>query len=1036
MNIIDALIRRRVLTSVLVLIAAIMGALSYFTMGVRRFPDVDFPVAVVSTAYPGAAPEEIESEITTDMEDAVSTVAGIDEIESYSQHGLSLTLIQFDLEEDIDIKAMDLRDEIDIVREQLPDDAEDPVVQKFDPGQTPVVTLALTGSGDVDVNELFRLAEEELEDPLSQVPGVAEVETSGGQTREIHVLVDPLKMRAYDISPGQVGTALAAANVEISAGEIIQPEMEYTVRTRGKFNSVEEIGDIPVSRNDNSTVYVRDIAEIQDTYEDEETRSRANGRNSVVLTVQKQTDANDVEISDGVQERLPELRERLAGDMELFITEDNSDSIRGALSNVGNNIVIGMVLTALALYFFFSSWRGTIIAGVVMPSALIITFVFLMYSGVSVNILTLTALALSVGIIVNNSILILENAHRLVEEGLEPVEAAVIGTRDIGLAILSSTATNLVVFLPIAFMGEIIGRFFREFGLTIVFVTVVSLLVSFSLTPMMCGLLLKHTEHEDGNWMIRLFHGPARAWQWGVEWVKANYLGVLKWCLKWRKTTLLLTVVLVALAGLGMFTVVGAEFFPRSDEGSMRITMETSMGSSLGWTAERVKAVERVIEEHVPDEYLQNYYSRVGKVSGFVGGVSTGKHLGEISVSLTDAMDRPESVYEIMNDLRPHLARVHSTQITTSAESGAGPGGAPLEIDIYGTNMEELQELAGEVLQIVAATPGTTDVDQSYRTGRPDIGFRPDHAALRRHQLDAEEVGRTLRTYVEGDTPTELFDEDEEYDIRVRLPEAERRWGKSVGEMFIRSPRTNELIPISELGTTQYTSSPVSIMRKDRERLITISSELTGERSLGEVRDDIDRKLDEKVDPPENVRVNFGGEVDMMSKNFRELFQAMATASVLTFLCTAGMIESFFLAIVIILTIPVSFIGVTLALVLGGVALNVFSLMAMIMLVGMVVNNAIIVLDYATREDQMDMPPWKRVYAACSLRFRVIVMANLTTIAAMIPLSLGLGFAGEIFRPLALVQIGGIAAAGSLALVVIPVIYTSWRNFIEGETAE
>jgi len=1029
MSVLEALIKRRVLTTVLVLIAIIMGALSYLAMGVRRFPDIDFPMAMILTSYPGSTPEEVEAEISITIEDAISTVSGVEEIQSYSQHGMSLIMVEFGLDEDIDIKAMDLRDEIDMIREMLPDDAEDPVVRKFDFEQFPVLTLAL--SGPQDVNELYRIAEDYLEDPLARVSGVAEVDITGGQRREIHVLLNPFILRSYGISPAQVGAALRAANVEIPAGETREPMLEYSIRTVGKFRDLEDIARVPVVSGDDSTVYVDHLGEVVDTFEDETERSRADGRASVVLNIQKQADANDVEISEGVHEQLPGLRDIIPDDVELFVTEDTSDFISGALANVRTNILIGMLLTALAIYLFFSSWRGTIIAGVVMPSALVIAFTFMMFFGLSINILTLTALALSVGIVVNNSILILENTNRLIEEGMAPSDAAVAGTKDIGLAIISSTATNLVVFLPIAFMGEIIGRFFTEFGFTIVFATTVSLLISFTLTPMMCGALLKRNNAGNGNWFISIMHIPPKLWQSGVEWLKENYLGVLQWCLRWRKTTLILTLFLVIGSFAALFAVVGAEFFPRSDEGAFRITVETGLGSSLEWTAERVLEIEQIVEEQLPEGYLEHYYSRVGTVSGFVGGVSSGAHLGEVSVTIIDAMDRPESVEYLVNNLRPHLADVHSAQLTVTTETMGGPGGDPIEIDIYGADIGELQDIAGRVMEITAATSGTTDVDQSYRTGRPDLTFTPDHAMLSRHELDASEMGGALRAYIEGQTPTQFLDDDEEYDIRLRLQERYRQWSEDVRSMFVRSPVTGKMVPLTELGELQYVASPVSILRKDGRRLITVSAQLTGERTLGEVRDDIQGALDTELDLPGDVSIEFAGEVEVMRDNFAELFRAMGTAGVLTFLCTAGIIESFFLAIVIILTIPVSFVGVVLALILGGVALNVFSIMAMIMLVGMVVNNAIIVLDYATRKELQHLPPRQRVYDACKLRFRVLLMANLTTIAAMVPLSLGLGFGGEIFRPLALVQMGGVAAAGTLALLVIPVIYTSWYNLVE-----
>lgn len=1029
MGFLEALIRRKVLTTVLLLIAVLMGALSYLYIGVRRFPDIDFPVAMVITTYPGATPAEVESEITTTIEDAISTVSGIDEMQSYSQHGLSMITVQFDLEEDIDFKAMDLRDEIDLIRQRLPDDAEDPIVRKFDFEQLPVISLALTGS--YDTNELLTLAEDNLEDPLRQIPGVGEVEITGGQSREIQLPLNPIKMRAKSVSIDQIAEALQSGNLEISGGDINQPYVEYPLRSSGKFKTLEDIAEQPVATNEWSTVDVADFGEVVDSFEDETERSRADGQVSVVLSIQKQADANDVEISDQVQAMLPELRELMPDDTQLFITEDTSDFIRGSLNNVRNNIILGMLLTGLALYLFLNSWRSTVIVVVVMPSALISSFILMLYSGISLNILTLTALALAVGIVVNNSILVLETVHRFVDQGMPPVEAAIKGVKDIGLAIISSTATNLVVFLPIAFMGEIIGRFFREFGLAIVFVTIVSLVISFTLTPMMCGLMLKKqkTGEKEGLFLGVLHFLPA-IWQWSVDWLRDNYLAVLEWCLKWRKTTLLLTVSLVVISFVGLIKVVGAEFFPPSDEGAFRVSVETNLGSSLDWTDDRVAALESVIEEEISPEYLEHYYSRIGTTSSTMGGVSSGSHLGEISVTLVDSMERPESVDEILNRLRPRLAQVHSVKFTLTTEGG-GPGGSPIEINIYGADMQLLQETAGRIQNLVEEIRGTTDVDQSYRSGRTDQVFNPDHEKLERHNLNSRTLGSTLRSYIEGRVATQFSEQDEEYDIRVRLAEEYRQWGESVEYMFIPSPVTGRMVPITELGEMKYVAGPVSIMRKDRQRQITVSSQLTGEYTLGEVRERIEQAIEEKVEVPEGVRVDFGGEVEMMRNNFAELYQAMAIATVLTFLGTAGIIESFFLAVIILLTVPVAFIGVTLAFILGGIQLNVFSLMAMIMLVGMVVNNAIVILDYATRSEQQELPPWRRVYEACSVRFRVLLMANLTTIAAMVPLSLGLGFGGEIFRPLALVQMGGLAAAGTLALLVIPVIFTSWYTFVE-----
>ncbi len=1027
----EIIVRRRVTTTVIVLIAIILGLLSYVSLPVRKFPDVEFPMATVTTVYSGGSPEEIETEISKPIEDAVSSISGIDEIRSYSQQGMSLVMVMFDLENDIDIKAMDIRDNIDQIRRQLPDGAEDPVVGKFDFSQRPVVTIALTGPQSVD--ELYRLADERLQDRLAQVSGVAEVQLTGGREREIHVLLNPVKLRSYGISVNQVAAAIRGANEDVPAGQIIQPAMEYTVRTKGRFQTVEQMKNVPVVKRNDGTVYVRHLGTVKDTYEVERTRSRADGRRSIILSVLKQSDANDVEISEGVKNALPELREMLPVGARMEVMQDTSNFVRGALSNVRQNIVLGIVITVFVLYLFLGSLRGTLIAVVVMPSALIITLCMMLFSDITLNILTLTALALSMGIVVNNAILILENAHRFVERGFEPVDAAIRGTADIGLAIISSTATNLVVFLPIAFMGEIIGRFFREFGLTIVYVTTVSLFVSFTLTPMMCGALLKADEGAGGDdswWGLCRSVVLAPYWLWirFFGWIQDRYVELVGWCVRWRKTTMLVTGGLVALSLAGIGVVIGAEMFPASDEGRFEVSVETKVGSSLDFTSDRVKEVEEVIAENISEDYLKHYYSRIGQVSGFMGSSSQGTHLAEIGGSLVAKGERSLTVRQILNDLRPELAEVPSVKLTATSEGGAGGEGAPIQVEVRGNDMQVLQDVTGEVIDIVEKTDGTSDVGQSYRTGKPEIQLDPIMHEVGRHQLTIEQLGGTVRTYIEGREVTQFRDRGEDYDIRMKLQERYRRWSDDIHAMFAYSPETEQMLQMGQVADWDFQAGPTVITRKDRRRLITVTAQLTGERKVGPIKKEIDRKIGRELTLPEGVDITYGGEAEMMRKNFPEIYQAMITAGVLTFLCVAGIIESFLYGTLILISIPICAIGVCIAMLIGGVSLNIFSLMAMVMLVGMVVNNAIVILDYAMREERMDMPPAERVVQACKVRFRVVIMANLTTVLAMVPLSLGLGFAGEIFQPIAVVEMGGVFAAASLSILVIPAIYTAVEN--------
>jgi len=1024
MNIFELPIRRRVLTTVLVLIAVIMGGLAYVGLGLRRFPEIEFPMAVVTTVYSGADPEKIETEVTERIEDSVRSIAGIESITSYSQQAISMVLIEFGLEEDIDVKAQDVRDKLDLIGRDLPEDAEDPIVQKFDISQMPVLTLALIGPQDV--NELYRLADEELEDLLSGVKGVARVELTGGQLREIQVLLDAEKLRKHRVSPAEVEAAIRSHNADIPVGYITESEREYSVRVRVRFTDIEQIMQVPVPVGD-AMLEVRHLGEVIDTFEEARTRSRADRQNSIILTVQQESGANEVEVVDGVLAKLPKLEPLLPPDAKLIVASDDSVFIRGALANVRTNMLIAIALTAVTVFLFLGSWRGTVIVGVVMPASVIMTFLFLEFSGFTLNILTLVALALSIGTLVNNAILVLENTTRFIDEGLSPLKAAAEGTKDVALPILSSTATNLVVFMPIAFMGEIIGMFFKEFGLTIVYLTVASLLISYTLTPMMCALLLGRKGGVLNGLFNALdfpFRGVTWVWNWCFNLLKALYLGLLDWCLRWWPVPLGLTAAMFVGSLVVMGRVIGSEFFPRSDEGLLRVTVETPLGTSLDVTDERVREVEQVVWEEIVNEApdRRHYYSRVGSVSGFLGSASSGTHLASIDVVVEDKIEREEEIDDFLARIRPRLAHVPSAKVI-AAPGAHGPGGSAVEIEITGKDLGDLRRISGQVASIIERVPGTSNVDLSWRAGQPEIQVLPLKEREPQRQLSAQDIGLGLRSYVDGREAGQFRDRGEDYDIIIKLAEEDRSLAEDVRGMFIRSPKTGEMIAATSVSEIRREVGPSVITRKDGQRLISVTADLTGQRPLGDVMGDVRRLIGAEVSLPPETRIDYGGETEMMVKNFKELFKAMAQAVILTFLSTAGIIESFLLAGIIFMSIPASVVGVALAMLIWGSNMNVFSLMAMVMLVGMLVNNAIIIVDYATRPERRHLSPAQRIREACAVRFRVIVMANLTTIVALIPLSLGIGFAGEVFQPLAVVIIGGIVASTTLALVIIPVLY-------------
>ena len=1025
MGLIDVFVRRPVLTVVLVLIALVLGVVSYSELGLRRFPEFEFPFATIVTSYPGGSPAEIETDITKRIEDAVSSISGIDEMTSYSQQGLSLVMIQFSLKEDVDLKAMDIRDKIDQIRSALPDEAEDPFVQKFQFSQFPVLTLAL--SGPQPVNELYRFADEELKARISQVPGVADVGLAGGERREVQVLLDGRKLRRHRVPIGEVVLALQSSNVDLPAGHITQRGREYIVRATGKFQTAREIEQVRIPTAGGSVLTVADVGEVRDTYKEARTASRFNGQSAVILTVQAQSDANEVEVVDGVRAVLPELTDLLPSGARLDIAEDTSAFVRGALDNVTSNMLIGILLTAVTLYLFLKSWRGTVVVAVVIPASVIATFALLRWSGFSLNILTLTGLAMTIGVLVNNSILILEDTSTLIEKGIAPKEAAIAGTKDIVVGILGATSTNVVVFLPVAFMGEIIGRFFRELGLTVVYCTLVSLVIAFSLTPMMCATMLRRTGTTGHPWARRAAHYSvgwiADLWLVAYGAGKRVFLGMVGWCVKHPWATVISSAASVAV-GVAILSTLGAEFMPSSDEGVFRVTVQMPAGTPLSVSDAVVRRIEEEVKK-VP--YLEHYHVRVGAVSGFLGGSSEGVNLAEVSVTVCDRAERPVSVEDLVNDLRPKLSDIPSADTAVQASSH-GPGQSPIAIQISGDDLDALRRMGLQVMAVVERVPGTTGVAKSWQAGQPEVRLIPKQEELNRNRMNSGLLAQEVRTYLEGRTASQLRDEDQNYDIQVKLQDADRQSASDVSAMFISSPATGQMIPIGQVAEIRQDAGPTLITRKDRQRLVTVSASLTGERSLAEVTAAIASEVNRNVALPKGVKISYSGEVEMMQKNFKELFKAIAIAAVLTFLCTAAIIESFLFAAVIMLTLPMSLVCVSLFMLATGVTVNVFSLMGMIVQVGMVVNNAIIIVDYAMRQEGSGRSAAEIIREACDARFRMIFMTNITNVVALIPLALGLGFAGEIFRPLAIVGMAGNFGAWLLAMLVIPAVYVLVRR--------
>ncbi|MBD3334024.1 MAG: hypothetical protein GF355_00745, partial [Candidatus Eisenbacteria bacterium] len=721
-------VERPVLTTVLITIFLVLGIFSYLRLVVDLFPEIEFPFVTVTTIYPGAGPEEVESQVTEELEDAVATLADIRRLDSINREGLSLLLIEFELGVDVDFAAIDVKEKVEGVLNELPDAVERPQVLKFDIQEIPVMSLALTG--ERSPRELYELADRRVRDDLSRASGVASVDIVGGLKREIQVSLDPGRLIAYGLDATQVAAAVGRENISVPAGRITRPGEELTVRALGEFTDLDQLRRLPVAVGPGGeSVRIEDLGRVIDGTEEMRDLALANGRNSVGLFIQKRTDANTVETAAAVRRRVAGLNESLPEDVSLEMIRDRSTFIRRAVRDVIINIFLGILLTTVILYLFLHSMRSTVVAAVAMPTSIVATFLLIDFAGFTVNVMTLLALGISIGVLVANAIVVLESISRRIEkEGEDSITAARRGTDQVAVAVAAAALTNIVVFTPIAFMGGIVGQFFVQFGLTVVFATLFSLLVSFTLTPMLASRLLKSKKEREARpgpvrRALAKLEAPllalAKAWDRGYSKVEERYASSLHWSIRYRvRTAAVVSVIFIG--SMLLFRFVGGEFLPQSDEGFVQILVELPAGSTLEQTRDALEEAAEMIRREVPETEAMLMT---------IGGENKSVEDGEITLRLSDAEVRERGIFRIMNELRPHLAGIPAADVTVQVGGGFGDE-KDIVVEVLGPELDVIRSLADSIRAEMAQIPGLVDVDVSAEPGKPEIVFRPDRQEM------------------------------------------------------------------------------------------------------------------------------------------------------------------------------------------------------------------------------------------------------------------------------------------------------------------
>ncbi len=1044
MKLADISIRRPVMMTMVIMSFVVVGLFSLSRLGIDNFPEIDFPYVVATIVYPGAGPEEMETQVAELVEEEVSAIGGLKHVTSISQEGVALILMEFDLEMDVDLVAIDVKDKIDQIRQDLPDDIWDPIIQKFDIASMPIINLAISSPRPLE--ETYRLADETVKTGLSRVRGLAEIQLTGGLEREIQVNLSRRKLRAYNVSAQLVSALIAGENLNIPAGHITEGRKEVTVRLAGEFDDLDDIRNIEIPIENGKTVKIEQLGWVEDSFKEQRDRARFNGETSVGIELIKRTDANTVEVADNIYKEIDKIRAILPPDVKLDIARDLSQFIKDSVNDVFGNMIIGILLTALVLFLFLHSIPVTVIAAIAMPTSIISTFLLVDYAGFTLNMMSLMALSISVGILVANSIVVLENIERYKKKRLKPTEAAAKGTGEIAVAVIAATLTNIVVFTPIAFMSGIVGQFFKQFGLTVAFATSFSLLVSFTLTPMMASrrirrgvyiifavviflviyrqlgvdfalafllaMILGALAHVYG--LLRKF---AVIWDRFYDGLAQDYRKSLQWALKHRFLVLASVVLLLfgslALVGFGF---IGSEFFPSADEGVLSISIEMPVGTTLDETDRVVSEVGRRV---IQQQYVKSVYAATGKSeSGGFGGEGT--HLGMIVVQMVDDDLRPMSTADFINSIRPDLTDIPDAKlILREAESMGGGGEADIQVEITGQDIDYLNIIADSVMTYMEQVGGLLNIESSWELGKPELKITPRRDHLADRELSPGAVGMALRSLIEGSVSSKYREKGDEFDIRVKLDEAELKRAEDVGNIYIQT-KGNQIL-LNELTDIEYTEGPITIYHKDKQRMVTVTADI-GHGTLGDKVNEL-KQLTDPLDLRTGYMINYGGMAEIMTETFAELFKALILAIILTYMLLAAILESYKHPFTIMLTLPLGLIGVLLALFITDNTINMLSLMALIMLVGIVVNNGILLIDYINLRRKSIRTIDAAILDACPVRLRPIIMTNLATAFGMLPLALGLGSGGEFRAPMAISSIGGIITSTIFTLYVIPIMY-------------
>lgn len=1029
MNITRFAIHRPLFATMIVLGVIIIGGISLSRLPLDLMPDVTYPTISVFSTYENASPEEIEELVTRPIEEAMAAVPGVEEISSESSEGSSTVRLTFSWGTDLDAATADVRDRIDRIISRLPEDMDRPMLRKFDPSMMPI--LILGASSNLDPLETRQIIDEQIKYRIEKIPGVASLNVWGGLEREIRVSLYPDKIRATGIPLDKIISAIKAGNITQPAGTIERGNYEVTIRTPGQFSNVEQIKNTVITTIDGVNVMLRDIASVEDTSQKVTRIIRVNGKPGIYLAVTKQSGSNTVEVATKVLKEIGKINEDFK-QIKIIPIIDNSDFIRRSIASVRTSILFGGLFAILVLLFFLRSISSTAIVALAIPVSIIATFSLMYFGGFTLNVMTLGGLALGVGMLVDSAIVVLENIYRLREKGISSIDAAVNGTSEVSAAVVASTLTTIVVFLPLIFMKGMAGVMFKQLAMVVSFSLICSLLVALTLIPMLSSRYLKPIETSDSKKTLRE-KMIALSFKF-FEMLENTYKQLLLWALSHRKSVISIIIFLFVIS-FALVPLIGVELMPQSDEGEVRIEGEMDVGTKLSMVNEKFQMIENIVKKEVPE--IKSAVSSIG------GSFRTStSHYGEMRIALKPKTQRKRSSEQIASALRKKLSGIPGIKVRTRTGSslftmmftGRGPmargGGAErVQVEIRGYQIDVADNLAEQIKQALEQVEGITDVRISREAGVPEEIVVIDRLKAASLNLNVSTISNMLNTAIGGSIAGYFREAGKQYRIFVQMKDADRMPLNEVLNLTITNAQGQQVLLRNVVHLQSY-SGPVSIERKNQERIVTVLAN-TGERNLRLILEDIKKKI-KAIPVPAGFEISIGGEYEQQQKTFRELIGVLILAIVLVYMVLVSLYESLRDPFVVMFAVPPAIIGVLWMLFLTGTSFNMQSFIGCIVLGGIVVNNAIVLVDHINllrRRDKMEL--MEAIEEAGKRRLRPILMTAFTTILGLFPMALGMGEGGELQAPLARATIGGLLSSTFITLIIVPVVYYVFESRVK-----